>query len=1257
MATPTFTRVLRAVKEQSVRYDASETGDDRYTGNGNDRHLPIGRAANDDIYRALLKFGLDWSDVNQVVTGVLVVKSTDEVHVAFGAGPTYEVQRCTEDWGSGGGSEGSWPVLASGKAYPGPAVAGTTYTKGPLAGATETVRRLDITGILEAWAPDTVMKSDGVTAGDGEDNRGLRLKAPTESTTDDRYEIHGMRSAAARRPYIELTYIRNKPPLAPTITSPEAGGDPAYSSSSQADRLSVDFLFSDPDASNTCLLADLEVYGDGATDGAPGTRIAHRTVAPTALSGLNAYRVIIPDDYAESGQEMTARTAMRYRLRTQDSDYSWGPWSPLADGRFWLSYLASAPRQSYMEPSVDGPHIFGSLASYDPDDYITGWEGEFYADTRSGATALWTPGQIGIGGTSTRSDVTWQGASLTDGQRVRWRHRHANRDGQWGTWSGWLYTTVHAASGPDAMTPIDTSTKLLTRTPTLTIANSAAFTGYRWRLYRSDEEIHDSGETSCTSSTSEAVTPPAGLLAWGDGDDETPLEWEAQIKLASTGVYGEWSPRYAIRINALPGATVEIIPAPSASGVIETSDPNVWAPYDDVDKTAYNEWPVARALEIRETASAVWPVLPVAGGGALVERREDVARSPWTITQRLAIGRQLQGCTGTSGWAGTGGITVSTYGTPPTGYSGDSTAIVAAAIAATAQGYYALSPTLRLTPYGTGAKLRIWRRCTSSTNLTAWRLRLRSGSGNYWEWPLFAPGDTLSTWAELVLDIWDRVTDTGTFDPAAVDEIGIVLVPSGSYTGDLDIRDLRIGTVQDAKTSPGGDLASGQSYDLRMRYRDDATAKASTTLAAASIAGATNVKVASVSGLAAGDELTLGRTTGTAKLETRTISTVGTAGSGGTGVTVSEAFTFAHASADTADVFYWGGWSAWSTFTYRAPPVVAASTPADDASVLDPTQTLVWTFSSALAQDHAVIRIYRRTGTDDALIWEVEQDGTGLSYVIPPLLLEHGGTYAWEVEPFDTAGLSAITTRRHFHATFTTPTELAGLVATTDDSESWVRLAWTASGDSYLDHYRVYWRDSEDAWRRIDGGPERLGDGKTGEKRVTIRHYGGRLDELNEYKVTAHNGAQESEPAYVTATLSAARAGAWMLVESTGSDVFPLDMASAPRTRSVLVETYRPPGRGSAVHLAWGGAGRRLDLAGTYLRSEDGNLSAAVDRLIEGGALVWVKSPAGYGWDPFLGLVVDASDEPATGGMTMLRVSLEEVDWSLATGVYAWWLD
>jgi hypothetical protein len=74
-------------------------------------------------------------------------------------------------------------------------------------------------------------------------------------------------------------------------------------------------------------------------------------------------------------------------------------------------------------------------------------------------------------------------------------------------------------------------------------------------------------------------------------------------------------------------------------------------------------------------------------------------------------------------------------------------------------------------------------------------------------------------------------------------------------------------------------------------------ASTTTTLSAAAVVGATNVKLASVTGLATGNTITVDSTG--ANPETVTMTVVGTSGATGTGVTFTPALGFAHASGAT----------------------------------------------------------------------------------------------------------------------------------------------------------------------------------------------------------------------------------------------------------------------------------------------------------------------------------------------------------------------
>src|SRR5262249_5769087 len=115
-----------------------------------------------------------------------------------------------------------------------------------------------------------------------------------------------------------------------------------------------------------------------------------------------------------------------------------------------------------------------------------------------------------------------------------------------------------------------------------------------------------------------------------------------------------------------------------------------------------------------------------------------------------------------------------------------------------------------------------------------------------------------------------------------------------------------------------------------------------TTLAAATVAGATDIKVASVTGMAAGDPIVVDG-------EARTIATVGTAGATGTGVTLTAALTNAHASGAAVQDLGTG-----VTFT----PALAAAH-ASGAAVLAPGTGI--TLSTPLTAAHAASATVRGT--------------------------------------------------------------------------------------------------------------------------------------------------------------------------------------------------------------------------------------------------------------------------------------------------------
>jgi hypothetical protein len=92
------------------------------------------------------------------------------------------------------------------------------------------------------------------------------------------------------------------------------------------------------------------------------------------------------------------------------------------------------------------------------------------------------------------------------------------------------------------------------------------------------------------------------------------------------------------------------------------------------------------------------------------------------------------------------------------------------------------------------------------------------------------------------------------------------------------------------------DLTDWWDFTMVLLESDEgAVSQPGTTLAAASAVGATNIKVASIAGLIAGDAVGIGYL---GIYETRALTTVGTSGSGGTGLSFTAPLFYAHGSGE-----------------------------------------------------------------------------------------------------------------------------------------------------------------------------------------------------------------------------------------------------------------------------------------------------------------------------------------------------------------------
>lgn len=1240
-----------ATKEQSVL-------DDNGVEKGNSRHTaaPVGASTNRrlreliyapmsgewpaDFYQ-LREAYLDLTGVN--AWGLFLSGDPDANH---GASPSVTIRASDAYWvGTGGSVEntvagwgtGASPVWGS----TGTGQTGPTITQA-LSGDLNTKKSIEVSAYIERILATNLRKRDG-TPGDGIADHGVIVKA-TVDTAGDTADRWGFRtrnhSNAAYHPTFRIYYDPKVPPGVPRVLSPVPGGDPTVVGSATARALTVEFAASMAEG-DTADRVELEVYADGATatetdpgtQPVSGTRIAYTgAIAPTPTGALNTFRVATTLPVSAIRQEVL------YRVRVRSQKGAWSRWTVLADGRIQTAYIPGVPINPRMTVDPQDPVISATLNSpNDLADGVTGFRGTFLRHNSDGTTTnLWPNlSEIAIAyvAGTTRASVDWGGIGLNDGDVVSWTVSLANRDGVWSPYTAEQTTTMHTLVGP-TFVPADSATKLTSRTGPVVINDTVEFDAYRFRLYRNDIFIYGSPITSSGPDDTASITLPSGYLNWGDT-----FGIEAETRPTSTTEFGPTSPRAYLYIDTLPSTSLTVTdPDGIAADVLPADEHVVFVvPYLDPDKARFGESPVSRIIEVRHDDGAT----PQAG--TLFVQRVAIDGLV-TIAEEEDSGYQVLPLTDATGWVGDTNVSAGTVASAPTDYTGNSLRLTFAASATDRGARYTFDTPIDLSRIPASEDFKVWYRVSSSTNLTTIKARWENSPTIYAEGTIFTGPGTLNTWIQVGPDLGGH-TVVGALDWSAITSVRIFADVSGSYAGTVDLRDLLIGLQADDEPTPSytDSLEPEQTYHARARYRDDAAALVSTTLAAAVSPPATNIKVASVTGLAIGQDITIDADSDRDQ-ETRTITAVGTSGSGGEGVDLADALIETHANAAQVRVLPWGPWTPWTTFGYSMPPVVAASSPADAATVTDPTPDFVHTFTSIKAQAYRTLRIYLRTDGVDRQVYERDTDGTGLTETAPYFLLEDGLEYAWDVTGYDEDGLSGTTTRRTFTMDLTPPDAITGLAATTDPVASTVTLTWAASTDPDLAFYTVTYLDVEAQPQRIDLGPRTIDDDRTPLLDTTFTYRGARLG-LSTFRVTAHNGVQESAIAEVDATLLPARPGAAMVViDDERGLAYPCDLTGAPRIWEPVVERFPAPTRRYPAHFHWGTSGRKVTWQCFYIPAEDAALERAFGAMSHLGTAVYLKLPHGYDWGVMRARAIGGpTATPQAFGLMDLSTDFDEI--------------
>lgn len=1149
----------------------------------------------------------DWWPASGKIIDAVISGKTGATgnHSAFrGSNAGLEIRALTEagKYGSADTQDGYYTGNGSGDVYPGASSTGTGSVTFSVSSDSGKSFSRSIRAIIEARMPKRIARRNGAAGGGGR-FYGVQVRSANEDSssrsaiiTDDLYvTIEVDVDAKPSSPLIVETVGAQEGTSAPTVVASDTGR-----------RLEVVFAFRSEAAGDTCKLAELQVMGIGATDDTPGP-VIHTTgaIAPQAGGGSNIHRVALTG--------LPLRLAGRLRVRTTSDKGKVGDWTSLDDDESWfrLGTIPGAPLDIVIQPFTDSSHVLFSLNSPDPADTVSGGRAVYTLIPQG--TLAWDSGMVDIGGSTRRADLVYGGTPLPDGQRVSVRVQTRNQDGVVGVLSAPREQTMRDRRGP-TVTP--DPGRLTSRRPTFTVAD-ATFDGHRERLLQPDDSstvIHDSGGQVVSNQTSVNWQVPAGVLAYG----------QRFALVASTlpdggSVYGVESNPQTYSIGSLPVCAVSIVDAYLRR--VQTRDIPIARTVTDPDGAAIS----GIDMEIRVAATP-------AGSGALIERRWDTG----SIPAIARLGRNLDLLTSATGWTGDTNVTPGTANQQPSGYSGNSLELVLAASATDRGARLTYATPLDLSAYGGGTLLRIHRRCTSVTNLVRWTLRFEFASASDWaEYELIASGGTINAWAEVVVALGNPRATNGTVDWSAVKAVRLFADVSASYTGNLQVRDLRIGTTQTAKTSPDGHLAWEAGIDVRVRATNDLADIASTTLASQANAGASTISLTSATGFAIGQTIVIAGTIPEVREITNLVSTT---------ATLSDVLTHTHASAQAVTARPFSQPTPWVTVSALQPPDASLDSPADAATITRPWTTLEW--SATGHGGRTIVSATVDVSLDGDGIWSHTLVGTEVD--LPAFLLDTDQTYTWSVTVVDSGGLVTTTAPRSFDTDFGTPDTPPSLSAEPADDGSGVVLTWDESEDEDLHHWEVSWQRDDGSWQRIDGGPESLDDGRPPLLVGTLTHVGARLGD-NAYALAQHNGWAASETVSADAILEQppGSAGTWQAVPVDGS-MIRLRTLDAPRVTEGIIEGVQPPG-GEATEVHWGLGRRRVSMRIDTAPYADGALSVQL-RMLMADVLrgrpatpVWLKAPAGWQWDPMWMSLQSITDSPGIGGRMSVALEWAEI--------------
>ena len=311
-----------------------------------------------------------------------------------------------------------------------------------------------------------------------------------------------------------------------------------------------------------------------------------------------------------------------------------------------------------------------------------------------------------------------------------------------------------------------------------------------------------------------------------------------------------------------------------------------------------------------------------------------------------------------------------------------------------------------------------------------------------------------------------------------------------------------------------------------------------------------------------------------------------------------------------------GPWSGWLYFRPSQPPTVTVASPADHATVTDPTPVLAWTYASGGSHAQAAFRVTLTVGSDVALDTGIVVSSAA-ALAVPVGILDTALTFAWIVDVWDVQGLTGSMAAAEFDTAFTVPAAPTGLTATPDPIISAVELAWDASGVAAAEFYAwlIYRRNDPDAGYQLVATI-------TDQATLAYTDYGAAFRPNIAYRLTQSNGWAESDSADAVAALTSEQPGAWVFVVP-GEERYHLELMAVEggaHGADQPSERYIALGRGSPI-VEFGPLSGETGSVSAALYEDDRHLEGRLREMADLAASAIFKTPYGDAWTVRLGSV------------------------------------